>query len=92
MKVFVMSFVLLLATGLVPAKELSRMPVPTAAAAVGPVSSLETGPHILAIRDRQDEALARGDVTRGPGLPVAAADTSWGSSVQRILDLRFRID
>jgi len=90
-KLFVPAVVLLLAAGLVPAKELSRMPALSAAAQVGPVSSPETDPHILAIRDRQDEALARGDVPRGPGLPVAAADRNWGSNVQRILDLRFWI-
>jgi len=60
-KVFVSAFVFLFAAGLVPAKELSRMPVLSAAAEVGPVSSPETDPRILAIRARQVEALARGD-------------------------------
>ena len=61
MKVFVSAFVLLLAVGLAPAKELSRMPVLSAAAEVGPVSSPETDPRILAIRAVQARALARGD-------------------------------
>jgi hypothetical protein len=60
-KVLVPALVLLFSAGLVPAKELSRTPVPPAAAAVGPVSSPETDPHILAIRAQQSEALARGD-------------------------------
>jgi hypothetical protein len=49
-KVFVTALTFLLAAGFVPAKELSRVSVPPAAAAVGPVSSPETDPHILAIR------------------------------------------
>jgi len=61
MKVFVPAFALLLVAGLVPAKELPRMPVLSAGADVGPVSSPETDPHILAIRARQEQALARGD-------------------------------
>lgn len=61
MKVFVSAFVFLFAAGFVPAKELSRMPVLSAAAEVGPVSSPETDPRILSIRAAQDEALSRGD-------------------------------
>jgi len=60
-KVFVSAFVLLFAAGLVPAKELSRMPVLSASAEVGPVSSPETDSRILAIRAVQARALARGD-------------------------------
>lgn len=61
MNAFVLAFTLLLAAGLIPAKELSRVSVPPAGAAVGPVSSNETDPQILAIRAEQSEALARGD-------------------------------
>jgi hypothetical protein len=60
-KILVTALTLVLAAGLVPAQELSPMPVLSAAAAVGPVSSPENDPHILAIRARQSEALARGD-------------------------------
>lgn len=63
MKAFVPVFVLLLAAVLVPAKELSRTPASPTAAVVGPASSPETDPQILAIRVRQHEALARGDRT-----------------------------
>jgi hypothetical protein len=60
-KVLVSTFVLLLAAGLVPAKELPRMPASPSGAEVGPLSSPETDPQVLAIRARQHEALARGD-------------------------------
>lgn len=61
MKVFALALVLLLVAGFAPAKELSRMPAASTAAAVGPVSSPETDQRILSIRAQQDEAHARGD-------------------------------
>ena len=61
MKLLVLSFTLLLAAGLVPARELSRLPASPGLAEVGPISAPETDPQILAIRAQQQAALVRGD-------------------------------
>ena len=61
MRVVVLALVLLFAAGPVPAKEFSRTPASPSGAEVGPISSPETDPQILAIRARRQEALVRGD-------------------------------